>query len=169
MGPSHCLSPCPAQCSFGLTTTITAEVTAFSVSQGMAGSVDLLAEGRATPAPSGQLPCPNLPPPWFHSPGHAPIHVALLRPILCPSCHAFGGVSFPGAHSEVPLFLGYRVVGGFDTLTAMENVESDPKTDRPKVHAKGDWGNCCPGWARGRRVWRGLLPPTAHSLVSLCC
>uniref|UniRef100_H0WP25 RING-type E3 ubiquitin-protein ligase PPIL2 n=1 Tax=Otolemur garnettii TaxID=30611 RepID=H0WP25_OTOGA len=25
-----------------------------------------------------------------------------------------------------------RVVGGFDTLTAMENVESDPKTDRPK-------------------------------------
>lgn len=28
-----------------------------------------------------------------------------------------------------------RVVGGFDTLTAMENVESDPKTDRPKVCA----------------------------------
>uniref|UniRef100_A0A8B9CCT5 RING-type E3 ubiquitin-protein ligase PPIL2 n=1 Tax=Anser brachyrhynchus TaxID=132585 RepID=A0A8B9CCT5_9AVES len=26
-----------------------------------------------------------------------------------------------------------RVVGGFETLTAMENVESDPKTDRPKV------------------------------------
>uniref|UniRef100_A0A6I8NZ56 RING-type E3 ubiquitin-protein ligase PPIL2 n=1 Tax=Ornithorhynchus anatinus TaxID=9258 RepID=A0A6I8NZ56_ORNAN len=25
-----------------------------------------------------------------------------------------------------------RVVGGFDTLTAMENVESDPKTDRPR-------------------------------------
>ncbi|ELK32091.1 Peptidyl-prolyl cis-trans isomerase-like 2 [Myotis davidii] len=25
-----------------------------------------------------------------------------------------------------------RVVGGFDTLTAVENVESDPKTDRPK-------------------------------------
>ncbi|XP_043833259.1 RING-type E3 ubiquitin-protein ligase PPIL2 isoform X2 [Dromiciops gliroides] len=25
-----------------------------------------------------------------------------------------------------------RVVGGFDTLTALENVESDPKTDRPK-------------------------------------
>nr|XP_009938972.1 PREDICTED: peptidyl-prolyl cis-trans isomerase-like 2 [Opisthocomus hoazin] len=25
-----------------------------------------------------------------------------------------------------------RVVGGFETLTAMENVESDPKTDRPK-------------------------------------
>ncbi|KAH0625566.1 hypothetical protein JD844_015139 [Phrynosoma platyrhinos] len=25
------------------------------------------------------------------------------------------------------------VVGGFETLTAMENVESDPKTDRPKV------------------------------------
>uniref|UniRef100_A0AAY5F644 PPIase cyclophilin-type domain-containing protein n=1 Tax=Electrophorus electricus TaxID=8005 RepID=A0AAY5F644_ELEEL len=28
-----------------------------------------------------------------------------------------------------------RVVGGFGTLTAMENVESDPKTDRPKVRA----------------------------------
>lgn len=27
----------------------------------------------------------------------------------------------------------FRVVGGFETLTAMENVESDPKTDRPKV------------------------------------
>uniref|UniRef100_A0A8B9JW22 Peptidylprolyl isomerase like 2 n=1 Tax=Astyanax mexicanus TaxID=7994 RepID=A0A8B9JW22_ASTMX len=26
-----------------------------------------------------------------------------------------------------------RVVGGFEALTAMENVESDPKTDRPKV------------------------------------
>uniref|UniRef100_A0A8D0EYV3 Peptidylprolyl isomerase like 2 n=1 Tax=Strix occidentalis caurina TaxID=311401 RepID=A0A8D0EYV3_STROC len=25
-----------------------------------------------------------------------------------------------------------KVVGGFETLTAMENVESDPKTDRPK-------------------------------------
>ncbi|XP_012886973.1 PREDICTED: peptidyl-prolyl cis-trans isomerase-like 2 [Dipodomys ordii] len=25
-----------------------------------------------------------------------------------------------------------RVVGGFDTLTVMENIESDPKTDRPK-------------------------------------
>lgn len=30
-------------------------------------------------------------------------------------------------------FFFYRVVGGFETLTAMENVESDPKTDRPKV------------------------------------
>lgn len=29
-----------------------------------------------------------------------------------------------------------RVVGGFETLTAMENVESDPKTDRPKVRVK---------------------------------
>ncbi|MBN3289249.1 PPIL2 ligase, partial [Polypterus senegalus] len=29
-----------------------------------------------------------------------------------------------------------RVVGGFDTLTAMENVESDPKTDRPKSEIK---------------------------------
>lgn len=26
-----------------------------------------------------------------------------------------------------------RVVGGFETLTDMENVESDPKTDKPKV------------------------------------
>lgn len=26
-----------------------------------------------------------------------------------------------------------RVVGGFEALTAMENVESDPKTDKPKV------------------------------------
>lgn len=30
----------------------------------------------------------------------------------------------------------FRVVGGFETLTAMENVESDPKTDRPKVLVK---------------------------------
>lgn len=30
----------------------------------------------------------------------------------------------------------FRVVGGFETLTAMENVESDPKTDRPKVCVK---------------------------------
>uniref|UniRef100_A0A670K199 RING-type E3 ubiquitin-protein ligase PPIL2 n=1 Tax=Podarcis muralis TaxID=64176 RepID=A0A670K199_PODMU len=29
-----------------------------------------------------------------------------------------------------------RVVGGFETLTAMENVESDPKTDRPKEEIK---------------------------------
>lgn len=29
-----------------------------------------------------------------------------------------------------------RVVGGFDTLTAMENVESDPKTDRPKEEVR---------------------------------
>uniref|UniRef100_A0AAR2IGD9 PPIase cyclophilin-type domain-containing protein n=1 Tax=Pygocentrus nattereri TaxID=42514 RepID=A0AAR2IGD9_PYGNA len=29
-----------------------------------------------------------------------------------------------------------RVVGGFETLTAMENVESDPKTDKPKESLK---------------------------------
>ncbi|XP_066510123.1 RING-type E3 ubiquitin-protein ligase PPIL2-like [Hoplias malabaricus] len=29
-----------------------------------------------------------------------------------------------------------RVVGGFEALTAMENVESDPKTDRPKAEIK---------------------------------
>ncbi|XP_076845939.1 RING-type E3 ubiquitin-protein ligase PPIL2 [Brachyhypopomus gauderio] len=29
-----------------------------------------------------------------------------------------------------------RVVGGFEALTAMENVESDPKTDRPKTEIK---------------------------------
>ncbi|XP_020794007.1 RING-type E3 ubiquitin-protein ligase PPIL2 [Boleophthalmus pectinirostris] len=29
-----------------------------------------------------------------------------------------------------------RVVGGFETLTAMENVESDPKTDKPKEEIK---------------------------------
>ncbi|TSV94927.1 Peptidyl-prolyl cis-trans isomerase-like 2 [Bagarius yarrelli] len=28
------------------------------------------------------------------------------------------------------------VVGGFETLTAMENVESDPKTDKPKTEIK---------------------------------
>lgn len=26
-----------------------------------------------------------------------------------------------------------RIVGGFEALTAMENVESDPKSDKPKV------------------------------------
>ncbi len=30
-------------------------------------------------------------------------------------------------------YLCHRIVGGFETLTAMENVESDPKTDKPKV------------------------------------
>uniref|UniRef100_A0A9J7XP24 RING-type E3 ubiquitin-protein ligase PPIL2 n=1 Tax=Cyprinus carpio carpio TaxID=630221 RepID=A0A9J7XP24_CYPCA len=29
-----------------------------------------------------------------------------------------------------------RVVGGLETLTAMENVESDPKTDKPKIAAE---------------------------------
>uniref|UniRef100_A0A8C4IQR8 Peptidylprolyl isomerase (cyclophilin)-like 2 n=1 Tax=Dicentrarchus labrax TaxID=13489 RepID=A0A8C4IQR8_DICLA len=29
-----------------------------------------------------------------------------------------------------------RIVGGFETLTAMENVESDPKTDKPKSEIK---------------------------------
>uniref|UniRef100_A0A670YKZ2 Peptidylprolyl isomerase like 2 n=1 Tax=Pseudonaja textilis TaxID=8673 RepID=A0A670YKZ2_PSETE len=29
-----------------------------------------------------------------------------------------------------------RVVGGFETLTAMENIESDPKTDRPQEEIK---------------------------------
>ncbi|KAB0397494.1 hypothetical protein E2I00_016170, partial [Balaenoptera physalus] len=41
-----------------------------------------------------------------------------------------------------------RVVGGFDTLTAMENVESDPKTDRPKVCA-WEHGGCSSGLALG--------------------
>lgn len=31
------------------------------------------------------------------------------------------------------VFLFCRIVGGFEALTAMENVESDPKTDKPKV------------------------------------
>lgn len=30
-----------------------------------------------------------------------------------------------------------RVVGGFEALTAMENVESNPKTDKPKVRVRG--------------------------------
>lgn len=34
---------------------------------------------------------------------------------------------------SVPLLLSFRVVGGLEALTAMENVESDPKTDKPKV------------------------------------
>lgn len=52
-----------------------------------------------------------------------------------------------------------RVVGGFDTLTAMENVESDPKTDRPKV--------CVP--EHGLLFWLGtgwgLLPLPPCSLA----
>jgi len=34
---------------------------------------------------------------------------------------------------SVLLLLSFRVVGGLEALTAMENVESDPKTDKPKV------------------------------------
>lgn len=80
------------------------------------------------------------------------------------------GVCCPGAHSEVPPSLGRRVVGGFDTLTAMENVESDPKTDRPKVCAAGEpRERDGPGWAPGRWVWRGPLPPAARSLASFRC
>lgn len=45
--------------------------------------------------------------------------------------------------SDFPL----RVVGGFETLTAMENVESDPKTDKPKVPS--------------------LLPPSSLKLIRL--
>lgn len=48
-------------------------------------------------------------------------------------CPAFRGAR-AGHVLRCPL-LCCRVVGGFDTLTAMENVESDPKTDRPKVCA----------------------------------
>lgn len=57
------------------------------------------------------------------------------------------------------------MVGGFETLTAMENVESDPKTDRPKVSGKcqelcGDserlwpcmvWSLCCCCFPKGER------------------
>lgn len=51
---------------------------------------------------------------------------------LCPSLQ--GCLRRARIFSGAPL-LCCRVVGGFDTLTAMENVESDPKTDRPKVRA----------------------------------
>uniref|UniRef100_A0A3Q4HZF8 Peptidylprolyl isomerase (cyclophilin)-like 2 n=1 Tax=Neolamprologus brichardi TaxID=32507 RepID=A0A3Q4HZF8_NEOBR len=37
---------------------------------------------------------------------------------------------------DVLCFFCCRVVGGFETLTAMENVESDPKTDKPKSEIK---------------------------------
>uniref|UniRef100_A0A8D2LSV8 Peptidylprolyl isomerase like 2 n=1 Tax=Varanus komodoensis TaxID=61221 RepID=A0A8D2LSV8_VARKO len=40
--------------------------------------------------------------------------------------------TFPLYFSSCAYFCFNRVVGGFETLTAMENVESDPKTDRPK-------------------------------------
>lgn len=36
-----------------------------------------------------------------------------------------------------------RVVGGFEALTAMENVESDPKTDKPKVRINDVYGLVC--------------------------
>ena len=64
------------------------------------------------------------------------------------------GVPAPGMFSGAPL-LCCRVVGGFDTLTAMENVESDPKTDRPKVCAPEQRSSL---WARS---WVGACsrPP----------
>uniref|UniRef100_A0A673WZ40 Peptidylprolyl isomerase (cyclophilin)-like 2 n=1 Tax=Salmo trutta TaxID=8032 RepID=A0A673WZ40_SALTR len=47
-----------------------------------------------------------------------------------------------------------RVVGGFEALTAMENIEADPKTDKPKVqtHTPGFPGRRAVGagqWAQG--------------------
>lgn len=47
-------------------------------------------------------------------------------------------VPWAGHIQRRPLSLCCRVVGGFDTLTAMENVESDPKTDRPKEEIRID-------------------------------
>uniref|UniRef100_A0A4W3ITD3 Peptidylprolyl isomerase (cyclophilin)-like 2 n=1 Tax=Callorhinchus milii TaxID=7868 RepID=A0A4W3ITD3_CALMI len=43
-----------------------------------------------------------------------------------------------------------RVVGGFETLTAMENVESDPKTDLPHVSLSGPKREVEGGRRRGR-------------------
>lgn len=56
------------------------------------------------------------------------------------------------------LSFSLRVVGGFETLTAMENVESDPKTDRPKVGGK--WRELC---GDSEHLW----PCTAWS--PCCC
>lgn len=45
----------------------------------------------------------------------------------------YGGLVIIVNKESVVFYFFYRIVGGFETLTAMENVESDPKTDKPKV------------------------------------
>ena len=50
-------------------------------------------------------------------------------------------------HFNVSIFFFFfffcRVVGGFEALTAMENVESDPKTDKPKVRINDVYSLVC--------------------------
>lgn len=89
------------------------------------------------------------------APGDPTPHLwVLLAPsgdTLCPwpaQEHGLWGRPALGTFSGAPS-LCCRVVGGFDTLTAMENVESDPKTDRPKVCAR-EHGGCSSGLALGR-------------------
>ncbi|XP_014320538.1 peptidyl-prolyl cis-trans isomerase-like 2 [Myotis lucifugus] len=58
----------------------------------------------------------------------------LLTSVLLPSFITFRSCAYLDKKHTI---FG-RVVGGFDTLTAMENVESDPKTDRPKEEIRID-------------------------------
>uniref|UniRef100_W5M1R2 RING-type E3 ubiquitin-protein ligase PPIL2 n=1 Tax=Lepisosteus oculatus TaxID=7918 RepID=W5M1R2_LEPOC len=45
-------------------------------------------------------------------------------------------ITFRSSISHISFTIYSKVVGGFETLTAMENVESDAKTDRPKSEIK---------------------------------
>lgn len=69
------------------------------------------------------------------------IYSVVTELVYCP-CGEIRAIDEPTSQrcTEVPInkkmlsvFLVCRVVGGFETLTAMENVESDTKTDKPKV------------------------------------
>ena len=87
---------------------------------------------------------------------------AHLLTVCAPVCRGASrsGVLVPGTFSGAPLPC-CRVVGGFDTLTAMENVESDPKTDRPKVCASEQRALPLGLELGGRRQVGGLLMPTS--------
>ena len=67
--------------------------------------------------------------------GQVPSVCAGSRPTCSQSVPQSAGVPALGTYILSAPLLCCRVVGGFDTLTAMETVESDPKTDRPKVRA----------------------------------
>lgn len=63
-----------------------------------------------------------------------PLHFRLVRP--CFVRDKALTVSHPRVCVCASPSLFCRIVGGFEALTAMENVESDPKSDKPKVERR---------------------------------
>ena len=92
--------------------------------------------------------------------GQVPSVCAGSRPTCSQSVPQSAGVPALGTYILSAPLLCCRVVGGFDTLTAMENVESDPKTDRPKVRAPEQRALSLGSELGGWQAAGGLLTPT---------